>query len=411
MSPNPTRFDRMLHPDEARQLVLARAKPLEAETVSLTDAIDRVLAVDLVATENHPPFPAATMDGYAVLAEDVSPWREIIGVQTAGAPIDVEVTEGYTVRITTGAPMPRGADAVVQVENIEIAEDHVVITQDVVKSGDNIRPIGFDVAEGALVLTKGTVIGAAEIGLIAGFGISPVPVFRRPRVSVLSTGDELVEPGKPLEPGQIRDSNRFSMTAAVRETGAEVVWAGQAPDERPELERLLRERIAESDVVLTSGGVSMGELDLVKAILLDITEVQFQRVFMKPGKPLNFAVSDDTLVFGLPGNPVSALATFEVFIRPALLTMMGRAEIDRPLVPVRLAGATKPADRIEYQRAVVRVTAKGELTGASTGSQASSRLASFIGANALLVIRPRETAYEAGELVDAMLLGAPLSGG
>jgi gephyrin len=261
------------------------------------------------------------------------------------------------------------------------------------------------------VLTKGTVIGAAEIGLIAGFGISPVPVFRRPRVSVLSTGDELVEPGKPLEPGQIRDSNRFSMTAAVRETGAEVVWAGQAPDERPELERLLRERIAESDVVLTSGGVSMGELDLVKAILLDITEVQFQRVFMKPGKPLNFAVSDDTLVFGLPGNPVSALATFEVFIRPALLTMMGRAEIDRPLVPVRLAGATKPADRIEYQRAVVRVTAKGELTGASTGSQASSRLASFIGANALLVIRPRETAYEAGELVDAMLLGAPLSGG
>jgi len=351
------------------------------------------------------------MDGYAVLAEDVSPWREIIGVQTAGAPIDAEVSEGYTVRIMTGAPMPRGADAVVQVENIEIAEDHVVITQDVVRSGDNIRPIGFDVAEGALVLTKGTVIGPAEIGLIAGFGVTPVPVFRRPRVSVLSTGDELVEPGRPVEPGQIRDSNRFSMTAAVRETGAEVVWAGKAPDERPELERLLKERIAESDVVLTSGGVSMGELDLVKAILLDIAEVQFQRVFMKPGKPLNFAVSDETLVFGLPGNPVSALATFEVFIRPALLTMMGRETIDRPLVPVRLSRATTPSDRIEYQRAIVRVTSDGVLAGASTGSQASSRLPSFLGANALLVIQPRETPYAAGEVVPAMLLGAPLSGG
>ena len=408
---NAIRFDRMLHPGEARALVLARAGALGVEHVSLVGAIGRVLAVDLVATEDHPPFSAATMDGYAVLADDVSPWREILGVQTAGAPIDVEVTEGYTVRITTGAPIPRGADAVVQVENIELAEDHVVITQDVVRAGDNIRPIGADLAEGALAVAQGSVIAAAEIGLIAGLGLSPVPVFRRPRVSILSTGDELVEPGRPLEPGQIRDSNQFSMNAAVRETGAEVVWSGQAPDERPELERLLRERIAASDVVLTSGGVSMGELDLIKAILLDIADVQFQRVFMKPGKPLNFAVSGETLIFGLPGNPVSALATFEVFIRPALLTMMGRTEIDRPIVPVRLAAPTTPSDRIEYQRATVRVTADGVLTGTVTGSQASSRLASFIGANAFLVIEPRSTPYEAGETAPAMLLGAPISGG
>jgi molybdenum cofactor synthesis domain-containing protein len=408
---DPKKFDRMLHPDEARAIVLAHSRPLAAETALLTEAYGRVLAVDLIATENHPPFEAATMDGYAVLAEDVSPWREIIGVQTAGPSIDIEVSEGYTIRITTGAPMPRGADAVVQVENIEISEDHVVITQDVVKSGDNIRPVGFDVAIGARVLTSGTTIGAAEVGLIAGFGLSPVPVFRRPRVSVLSTGDELVEPGEPLEPGQIRDSNRFSMIAAVRETGSEVVWAGTAPDDRGELERILRARIAESDVVITSGGVSMGELDLVKAILLDIADVKFQRIFMKPGKPLNFAVSGETLIFGLPGNPVSTLATFEIFIRPALLTMAGRTEIDRPLVPVRLAAATKSADRIEFQRAVVRVTGEGQLVGGPTGSQASSRLVSFVGANALLKIEPRDTRYEAGEIVPALLLGAPLSGG
>lgn len=408
---NDRRFDRMLPPDEAKAIVLSRIKPLEVEHVDLTSAIGRVLAVDLVADENHPPFAAATMDGYAVLAEDVSPWREVIGVQTAGAPIKAEVTEGTTVRITTGSPMPAGADAVVPVEHVEVAEDHVIITQEHVAPGDSIRPIGSDVKMGDLVVHKGTVIGPAEIGLIAGFGLVPVPVFRRARVSILSTGDELVEPGQPLEPGQIRDSNRFSMTAAVRETGAEVIWSGKAPDNRAELDLLLKDRIAASDVVVTSGGVSMGELDLVKAILMEIAEVHFQRIFMKPGKPLNFATSGESLFFGLPGNPVSALATFEVFLRPALLAMMGRAEIDRPTVKVRLAAATKPSDRIEFQRAVVRVDADGQLWGSATGSQASSRLASFVGANALLVIPPRATPYEPGELVDAMLLAAPMSGG
>lgn len=405
------RFDRMLPPDEAKAIVLGRAKPLPVERVDLAAAIGRVLAVDLVADENHPPFAAATMDGYAVLAEDASPWREVIGVQTAGAPIDAEVTEGTTVRITTGSPMPAGADAVVPVENVELAEDHVIITQEVVRPGENIRPIGFDIAIGERVVTKGTVIGPAEIGLIAGFGLAPVPVFQRARVSILSTGDELVEPGQPLEPGQIRDSNRFSIAAAVREAGAEVVWSGKAPDSRVELELLLKERIAASDVVVTSGGVSMGELDLVKAILLDIADVHFQRIFMKPGKPLNFATSGETLCFGLPGNPVSALATFEVFLRPALLATMGRATIDRPCVTVRLDAATNPADRIEYQRATVRVDSGGQLWGAATGSQASSRLASFIGANALLVIPPRESPYDRGELVEAMLLAAPPAGG
>ncbi|MCC6791871.1 MAG: molybdopterin molybdotransferase MoeA [Thermomicrobiales bacterium] len=400
-------LDRLLHPDEARAIVLSQAKPLSTEQIPLAEAAWRVLADDVLAAEDHPPFRAATMDGYAVSSADSSPWREIIGVQTAGSMIDVEVTDGYTVRITTGAPVPAGADAVVKVENTELADDHVVIHQEHVASGENIRPIGSDVRAGDLILTAGTSLGPAEIGLLAGLGLTPLSVRRKPRVSVLSTGDELVDPGEPVGPGQIRDSNRFSLVAALETTGADVVWSGKAPDERDALEELLRERIAESDVVLTSGGVSMGELDLVKALLDEIATVHFRRVFMKPGKPLNFATADARLIFGLPGNPVSALVGFELFVRPALATLAGRVRIDQPRVPVRLAQRTPPTDRIEYQRAVVQVAPDGRLVATTTGSQQSSRLASLVGANALLIIPPREHAYAAGEQVDAILLGPP----
>lgn len=402
-------LDRLHHPDEAKAMVLAQARPLPSELVPLPDAGWRVLAEDVIASENHPPFPAATMDGYAVSSADSSPWREIIGVQTAGSMIDTEVTDGYTVRITTGAPVPRGADAVVKVENTELAEDHVIIHQEHVASGENIRPIGSDVRQGDHLLAAGTVLGPAEIGLLAGLGLTPLPVRRRPRVSVLSTGDELVDPGEPLRPGQIRDSNRFSLVTALATTGSEVVWSGKAPDERPGLAALIKERIAESDIVITSGGVSMGELDLVKAILGDLATVHFRRVFMKPGKPLNFATAGNTLIFGLPGNPVSALVGFELFIRPALATLAGSANIDQPRVSVTLAQSTPPTDRIEYQRAVVHVDGEGRLVATTTGSQASSRLASLAGANALLVIPPRESAFQAGERVEAILLGPPIS--
>jgi molybdenum cofactor synthesis domain-containing protein len=296
---------------------------------------------------------------------------------------------------------------VVKVESTEPAEDHVIIHQESVMSGENIRPIGTDVRQGDRLLPAGTLLGPAEIGLLAGLGLTPLTVRRRPRVSVLSTGDELVDPGQPLGPGQIRDSNRFSLVAALMTTDAEVVWSGKAPDERPALESLLRERISDSDVVITSGGVSMGELDLVKSILEDLATVHFRRVFMKPGKPLNFATAGDTLIFGLPGNPVSALVGFEVFIRPALATLAGRREIDQPRVTATLARPTPPTDRIEFQRAIVRVDGVGRLIATTTGSQASSRLASLVGANALLVIPPRESAYEPGEHVEAILLGPP----
>jgi molybdenum cofactor synthesis domain-containing protein len=400
-------LDRLRHPDEARATVLDHAHPLPVESVALRDAAWRVLAGDVRATEDYPPFPAATMDGFAVVAVDGSPWREVIGVQTAGHPIEVEVTPGTAVRITTGAPVPRGADAVVRVENTEPTEDHVIIHQEEVAPGENIRPVGFDLRRGDLLLTAGTALGPAEIGLVASLGFGAIAVRRRPRVSVLSTGDELVEPGEPLGPGQIRDSNRFSLLAALQAQGAEVVWSGKGPDERQALDRLLRDRIAESDVVITNGGVSMGETDFVKAILGELATVHFRRVFLKPGKPFNFATAGDTLIFGLPGNPVSALVGYELFVRPALETMAGRRAVDRPRVPVTLAHDAPPTDRIEYQRAVVRVDGEGRLVASTTGNQASSRLASLVGANALLVIPPREETYRAGERVEALLLAAP----
>ena len=402
-------LDRMVHPDEARRIVLSQVRRLAVEQVALGDAAWRVLAEDVVATEDHPPFPAATMDGYAVVASDASPWREVLGEQMAGQVLDLEVSEGAVVRIMTGAPMPRGADAVVRVEATEPAEDHVVILQEDVAPGENIRTVGSDVRRGEVVLPAGTVLGPAELGLVAAVGFVPVPVSTRPRVSVVSTGDELVEPGEPVGPGQIRDSNRFSLVAALGAAGASVTWSGKAPDSAVSLRSLLIERMAESDVVITSGGVSMGDLDLIKPLLGDLTKVHFRRVFMKPGKPLNFATTGGgALVFGLPGNPVSALVSFETFIRPALRSMMGCASIDRPRVSVALAQGTPPSDRIEMQRATVRVDPEGQLVATTTGSQASSRLASFLGANALLVVAPRETPYEPGERVDAVLLGPPL---
>lgn len=398
--------ERLLHPDEARTRIFARLNRLPTECVPLRDAPWRVLAQDLIAGEDHPPFPAATMDGYAVIADDPSPWREIVGRQTAGYVEDLEISLGVAAWITTGAPVPPGATAVVPVEATELADEHVIIHQEQVTHGENIRPVGVDLAQGSRVLSAGNVIGPAEIGLLAGLGIDPVEVVRRPRVSVLSTGNELVEPNETPEPGQIRDSNRFSLVAALLESGAEVIWDGHGPDDADALRRALIERIAASDVVITSGGVSMGDLDLIKPLLSEIAEVHFRRVFMKPGKPFNFATAGDTLIFSLPGNPVSALVGFEVFLRPALKEMLGAREIDRPRLQVRIDHDVRPSDRIEYQRAVVRVDERGILAASTTGAQASSRLASLVGANALLVVPAGSEPVPAGSSLDALLIGA-----
>ncbi|MCM8748342.1 molybdopterin molybdotransferase MoeA [Thermomicrobiaceae bacterium CFH 74404] len=395
--------DRLLPPTQAIEIILREVRRLPVEVVPLAEAGDRVLAEPLVADQDLPPFPAATMDGFAVIHDDTSPWREIIADQFAGQVVDVEVTPGTAARITTGAPLPRGADAVVPVERTEVRDDHVIILQDDVRPGENVRPVGADLRRGEVLIPAGTVIGPAEIGLLASLGRAQVAVSRRPRVSVLSTGDELVDPDQEPGPGQIRDSNRFSLVVAARRAGADVVWSGRGPDDAESLRRVLLERCAESDVVLTSGGVSVGEKDLITRILDDIGTVHFRRLFMKPGKPFHFASVGQAYVFGLPGNPVSAIVGFEILVATALRAMTGQQPVLPRPVTVVLEHDVESGDRIEYQRGVVWADGEGVLRARNTGSQSSARLMSLIGANAFLLIPPRDRLYRAGERVRAII--------
>jgi gephyrin len=401
-----TATDRLLPPQEALDIVFREVTHrLPSESVDLIDAPGRIIAEPLVADRDLPPFRASTMDGFAVIADDVSPWREIIGDQFAGDMQAIEVTEGTCARIMTGAPVPKGADSVVPVENTELRDDHVIIDEDTIVEGANIRPIGSDLREGDVLIEAGTILGPAEVGLLASLGQARVSVIRKPKVSVLSTGDELVEPDQEPGPGQIRDSNRFSLKAAAEAFGCEVIFCGHGPDEEDRLRSLVTDLMDQSDIVITSGGVSVGDKDLLKTLFMELGDVHFQRLFMKPGKPLNFMTSGETLVFGLPGNPVSALVGFEVFIKTAIRIITGQPSAAPRLATVRLAEGVQSSDRIEYMRAIVSTDEGGTLWARTTGPQQSARLMSLVGANAFILIAPRDTSYERDEVVEAIITG------
>lgn len=393
---------------EAREIILARARPLPAEEIDFFAARGRVLARDVVAEEDLPSGPRAAVDGYAVRAQ-AGPCRlRVTGEIAAGHGPSRPLGADEAVRIMTGGLLPAGAEAVVMVEDTEERDGYVEIGR-AVQPGANVHPPGQDVRRGQVVLRAGTRCGAPEIGMLATLGRVRVAVHRRPRVAVLSSGDEVVEPWVAPPPGLVRDSNRFALMAAVAEAGGEVVWHGHARDERVALERLVQEALEGVDVLLTSGGVSMGTRDLIKPLLARLGTVHFGRVAMKPGKPLTFVTIGERLVFGLPGFPVSSLVTFEVFVRPALLRLQGLRRIDRPRILVQLEREVRP-DRVrfEYQRAVVRVQ-DGRFVATSTGLQSSSRLMSMLGANALLELEPAEQPLPAGAVVPALLIGEPES--
>ncbi|HUG15641.1 MAG TPA: gephyrin-like molybdotransferase Glp [Thermomicrobiales bacterium] len=400
-------LDRMLAPDEARGIVLANVRPLEPEVVPIDVAGERYLVDGLIADVSLPPFPAATMDGFAVIHNDPAPSRTILGAGFAGDSPSVTVTPGAAAPIMTGAPVPAGADAVVPVENTARGDGFVEIRQARVSSGENIRPIGADLRQGDLLVPAGTRLGPAEIGLLASLGHAQVRVGRVPRVAVISTGNELVAPDARPGPGQIRDSNRFSLAVAARRAGAEVVVNRHILDDDGALREGIAAAVELADVVVTSGGVSMGDRDLVKALLGDMATVHFRRLFMKPGKPLNFATAGETLLFGLPGNPVSCLVGFHMFVRPALQVMQHAPPDPNPAVPVTIAHDIAPGDRIEYQRAVVYAGADGRLRARNTGNQISARLMSFVGSNAYLIVPPATEIYRSGAQLSAILLGPP----
>lgn len=394
----------MVSVPEALETILAEARPLGAEHVALLEARGRVLARDIVADQDVPGLPRSSVDGYAVVSGDTSANREVLAEVTAGRLAHAQVGPGTAVRIMTGGTLPPGADAVIMVEEAEEADGRVTF-QKVAAPGENIHPPGMDLADGQVVLRKGHVLGAAEIGVLATVGQTQVPVYRRPRVAVLATGDEIVEPYNTPGPGQVRDSNRYALMAAAAEAGAEIAWHAHGLDEEAELERLLRTALETADVVITSGGVSMGTRDLIKPLIDRLGSIRFGRVAFKPGKPLTFAVAgDDKLIFGLPGFPVSSLVTFEVFVRPALRTLGGFSQRLRPRVQVHLAHALRPDPlRLEYARAHV-TWVDGQWVARTTGLQASSRLLSIVGANALLEVLPAEETLPMGAPLTALLL-------
>ncbi len=394
--------------EEAKAIIRAHVRPLPTVEVRFEAAQGLVLAEDVHAREPMPPFPASAKDGFAVVASDTTEWRRIVGEQFAGYEANIRVEPGTAARVTTGAPIPPGADAVIMVEFSEVRDGYVRFTRRV-EPGADIRPPGQDIAGGQRVLAAGTVLGPPEIGLLATVGATTVRVHRRPRVGVMSTGDELVEPDEQPGPGQIRDANRFSLMAAVREAGAEAFDMGLAPDTFEALEAFIREGLERYDAIVTSGGVSMGERDLVKPLLERLGTVHFGRVSVKPGKPVTFATVSGKPFFAMPGFPVSSLVSFEVFVRPALLIMAGWPpdRVERPRVPVVLDHTVRhTAGRTEYQRAVVRFErADGRFHAVTTGFQGSGRLLSMVGANALLELPEGRDTFEAGEVVEALLIG------
>ncbi len=398
----------MIPVNEALKRVMTNVVPLPVVERRFDEALGWVLAEDVSAADPLPPFPASTVDGFAVVAADGAGERELVGEQFAGYDAELLIKPGQVARITTGAPVPNGADAVMMVEWSMEEAGRVKFTREV-KAGDFIRPIGSDIAQGQLILKAGTRLGASEIGLLATVGTTNIRVHRRPVVGVMSTGDELVEPDQTPGPGQIRDSNRFSLMACLREAGADAVELGIAPDSRDKLREFMLAGLARCDALLTSGGVSMGELDLVKPLLEELGPVHFGRVNTKPGKPVTFATIDGKPFFAMPGNPVSSLVSFEVFVRPALRKMSGypKSAWHRPRVPAILAHKTRhTAARTEFQRATIHFNPSARrFIARTTGSQQSSRLLSMIGANALIVLPHGKADFEAGEEVEAMMIG------
>jgi len=393
--------------DEAATLVLDHTRVLEVERVTLEESAGRVLAEDLIAPSALPAFPSSAVDGYAVRSSDAGHTLRVVGESAAGRPFAGPVAPGTAARVLTGGVVPEGADCVVMVEDVQV-DGEVVTVPSPLRAGTNYHKVGDDVRAGERVLSAGTQLGAAEIGIAAAIGQAMLPVSRRPRVALMSTGDELVEVGKSPGPGQIPDSNRWALLAALREAGADVTLLGIAPDEPDALRKLVVDALETADVLVTSGGVSVGTHDLVKPLLESLGTVHVGRVKLKPGKPFTFAtLPGGKLAFGLPGFPVSSLVTFEVFVRPALRKLQGFAHVQRPVLPVRLGyDARATADRTEYQRVTLRRDGT-ELVAETTGSQSSSRLLSLAGAHALVRIAPGDVGVKSGTIVEAIILALP----
>jgi molybdopterin molybdotransferase len=402
---------KMLAVEQALDRVLREFHPLEPETVPILESLDSVLAEDVYADLDIPPHANSSMDGYTVRAADTAgasretPVRLlVVGGVPAGYVSEQEVTPGTTICITTGAPIPPGADAIVRVEDTEAEGEWVTVFAEV-EAGQYVRPAGEDVRRGELVLRRGTFVRPQEIGMLATLGRKDVLVVRRPRVAILATGDEVVEIDAPLAPGKIRNANSYSNAAQVIKCGGIPILLGIARDRAPELTQKIRAGLEQGvDLFLTSGGVSMGDFDLVKNVLAAEGTIDFWKVRMKPGKPLAFGQIDGVPFLGLPGNPVSVMVSFEMFVRPAILKMLGVTEWERPVVEATLMDAIPHKDERRHYLRVRVEQHEGEYRAYLTGGQGSGILSSMVKANGLAIIPADWDHVPAGAQVRVVML-------
>ena len=400
-------FEKLIEYSEAERLVFERTPRLPVEETPLGEALGLALAWDLTATTDSPPFDNSAVDGYALRSEDAEAGLvfDVVDEAPAGRPAKMRVGEGQAIKIFTGGVIPDGADAVVMVENTSGWGEEFELKK-VPHRGDNIRAAGEDTRSGDVILPAGTEVGAPEIALAATQGYGSLSVYRRPKVAVLSTGTELVEPGtRDLAPGEIFDSNSYAIVAAPHEAGAVARRLYAASDDSDTLRAAIEEALETADVVVTSGGVSVGEKDLVKSTMLDLgVEQVFWGVKFKPGKPLFYGTRGETRLFGLPGNPVSAVVCFDIFVRPALMRMMGREDRSRPRVPVYFQrDIVNKFGRLHAMRVSLKKTEKGWLAE-SVGAQGSGLVSSLTKADALALVGPASEGIPAGEPVEAIVL-------
>ena len=401
---------RMIPLEDAQSFVIGACPPLAPVTVGFEAAEGLVLAAEVMAVEQVPPFDNTAVDGYAVRSADtaaVPVEMPVVAEVAAGAVTDHVLQPGEAIRIMTGAPMPVGADAVVMVEETERVGDARVLIKAAVAPGQAVRLAGDDVQPGDLLFTPGTVVRPAVVGVLASVNAREVSAYRRARVAVLSTGDELIEGGGPLQPGQIRESNRRMLAGLLRDTGCEVVDYGTVRDDEAALEVVLRQAAGECDAIVTSGGVSMGDYDVVKAVLGRIADMHWMQIAIKPAKPFAFGTIGGTPIFGLPGNPVSSLVSFEMLARPALRRMMGHTRLARPShVAIADDGLQRrPDGKVHLVRAVATFEDDGRCHLRAARAQGSHQLAATALSNAIAVVPDGDGIPAGGEVAVVMLVG------
>lgn len=391
--------------EQARQFIRQFLTPIaEQQTVPLLSALQRTLAGDALSPCNVPPHDYSAMDGYAVRHADLAtaPARlKLIGSSFAGHPFVGHVAAGECVRIMTGALIPHGCDSVAMQEHVKIDGDRIEIGSGH-RPGQNVRRTGEDIRQGEIVLPRGQLIRAAEMGLLASLGLSEITVYRRLRVAIFSTGDELQQPGAPLASGQIYDSNRYTLTGLLGELGgAEIIDLGNVRDDKDSLRAALLDAASRADVIISSGGVSVGEADFIKPLLAEIGEIAFWKIAMKPGRPLAYGKIGAGHFFGLPGNPVAVMVTFVQFVSDALRILMGQQPKPALLLQATcISPIRKAAGRTEFQRGILSRNADGSLIVCTTGDQGSGILSSMSKANCFIVLPVSQGNVAAGASVE-----------